>query len=253
MVPDERQLFKENALAGLWRTGANKLRRSFPKLAAAGENSNQQGAGDKRTAYNGVQPPVKHQQDVGKAVHDVVSLPDDFGKCHRADEHAGKAAHAGGCACIKKVSLHDLPGGVAQRFQGAYLSALFVHHAVHGGHAHQSCHQEEEYREDLRHAFNYAGVVFEAGIAGVGISVKNVNSGLLYLAYLGFGHVELYPAIGERLLGVVKLGLGLSFCGFIVFAARFKLLKSGGILIFALLKSGAAAGQLGLSGDKLLL
>jgi hypothetical protein len=65
------------------------------------------------------------------------------------------AARAGGYARIQQIAPHYFPGIVAQGFERAYLGALLVHHAVHGGDAHQRGHQEEEYGEDLGHVLHY--------------------------------------------------------------------------------------------------
>ena len=81
---------------------------------------------------------------------------------------------------------------------------MLLHHAGHGGEAHQGGHKEEDEGEEVGDAAHPLGVHLEGEVALAALPVQYVPLGVLDLQHLPAGVVQLPAGVGE---GVIGLGL----------------------------------------------
>lgn len=148
-VPQNRDALQQDALAALGGLGAHQLGGDAEQLVPAGEVGGAHRAEHRGQQRDQPQAVVKHENNVPHRVHDGVGAPDDKREQQRPAEESNQAADAGGAARIEQILAHDGALAVAQRLEHADLGALLLDHAVHGGHADQRRHQEEEDWEDV--------------------------------------------------------------------------------------------------------
>ena len=237
MPPQGADALEQNALAGLGRGGAQKLRRGEAQLAAHGEPRGPHRAEQRRAQRQRAHAPVKHQFDLGKAVHEAVRHPDDPGEDRGAEEKADDAADGGRAAGIEDELAHDGARGIAHGLEHADLRALLVDHARHRRHAHQRRHHEEEQGEDHGDALDDLRIALEAGVADVGGTVEHVDVRLVDLG-------DLFPRVGDLASGVGQFALGLHEFAVGLRAAVLVFLDAVGQLRLGVLQFGTAVDEL---------
>ena len=238
--PQRADALEQNALASLGRGGAQKLRRGEAQFAAHGEPRGPHRAEQRRSQRQRAHAPIKHQFDLGKAIHDTVRHPDDLGEDCGAKEETDDAADGGGAAGIEDEFAHDGARSVAHGLEYADLRALLIDHARHRGHAHQRRHHEEEQREDHGDALDDLRIALEAGVADVGGAVQHIDVRLVDLG-------DLFPRVGDLAAGVGQFALGLHKFAVGLFAAILVFRDAVGKLHFGVLQFGAALGQFALA------
>ena len=200
--------------------------------------------------------------DIGRNKgHQLIGLPQHRREHNASDNDTGAAAENRTASGVFQVFGDDGNIAVAQGFQCAHLGALLIHHAGHGGDAHQRRHQQEEGRKHPGNARHNIRVAVQGVIADVGGSVQNIylrfgniSNGLLcVLQFLGGffqlllcfteffvrllpGFFQCCPAVGQLLLAFLQFlfaCLQLPFALPELLAAVLQLLLTAGNLLIA--------------------
>ena len=244
VLPQRGDVFEEDALAGHRRTGQEQGGGLLAQAGAAGLPGGD--ADDGRTEQDASHghAGVELQGEGGQAEHHgLIGLPDDGGEDDEAHRHAQDAAQDAGGQAVEQVLARNGCVGVAQRFQGAHLQAVLVHHAGHGGGGHQCRHQEEEHREDPCDGVHPVGILLKGDEAHGAVPVEDVPLAVLDVRDLLFGIVDLLLAVSEFLfrLGFLRLVFG---------AGGVQLLFAGIVFGPAVIQPGAGIGELLFGGSK---
>ena len=165
--PQGGNVLQEHPLSCLGGLGADQFCRRFGQFHPAGEIGCTHGAKERRRKGNQGQCGIKDESQGSKAIDNAVDLPDNPGQPVRTGSITRHTADQCGRSRIEEVLGHDLAVTVSKGFQNADLGALFIHHAGHGGHTHQSRHQEEEHRKHYGNSRHNRGIIIEANITGV--------------------------------------------------------------------------------------
>ena len=132
-------------------------------------------------------------------------MPEDLGKDVGASHKANGAPQQRSAAGVKEVLEQDGPPAIAHGHQYAQLGALLLHHAGHGGDAHQRRQQEEEQREHTGNSRHNVGVALEAYIAHVGVPAQHIGVRLFQILQLLPGIVQFPLMVGQFPFAVLQL------------------------------------------------
>ena len=102
-VPDQREAFKQNALARLRRFGADQLRCRLLQFGVYDVPRCAERTQQIRARRDERKRPVKGIQDAGKAVHDVIGMPDHLRQEIRACRNAKHAAEKRSGSGIEEI------------------------------------------------------------------------------------------------------------------------------------------------------
>ena len=114
-VPDQREAFKQNALARLRRSGADQLRCRLLQLGVYDVPRRTERAQQICARRDERKRPVKGIQDAGKAVHDVIGMPDHLRQEIRACRDAEHTAENRGDPGIEEILRQNRAVGIPQR------------------------------------------------------------------------------------------------------------------------------------------
>ena len=205
-LPQEGDALQQHPLALLGGLGPDQFRRHLPQEATAHQIGGPQSAQQIGGYGDGRQLPIQHKFNGDpEAVHDVIGVPEDLGKDVGASHKADGAPQQRSAAGVKEVLEQDGPPAIAHGHQYAQLGALFLHHAGHGGDAHQRRQQEEEQREHTGNSRHNVGVALEAYIAHVGVPAQHIGVRLFQILQLLPGIVQFPLMVGQFPFAVLQL------------------------------------------------
>ncbi len=141
---------------------------------------------------------MEHIYDSPQPVHNTICLPDYQGEQVDPQVVSSQAAYQGCTAGVEQEFPHDGGFPISQCLQHPDLGALFLHHAVHGSHTYQGCHQEEEYWKHIGNPVHNAGIILKEDITDIGVPAKDIGIWLFQVC-------NLLACIGNFLLGIGDL------------------------------------------------
>ena len=207
-LPYRANPLQQHPAAGLGTPGPHKLGGYGGEGGKAG-GKGRAGDAQHRRAHR-EQRHVGQQEElhVSHGVEHLPGIEDNGGDNGDAHSQAQHAPEEGGKEAVPHVLQGDGAAAVAQSLQAADLHPLVLHHAGHGGQAHQGRHQEENQGEHTGQIAHALRVLLVGHIAHVGVPAQNVPLAVLNLGYLPAGVVELLPGIGQLFLRL-RLAVGI--------------------------------------------
>ena len=173
---------------------------------------------ERQNAYRDIQRRSDHYP-FGQIVHEAPRLVDDHGEYRHADHHADDASNKRSGEGVGGVLPGYRSAGKAQSAENAYLTALLVHKAGHGGETYQRRDQEEQDRK--RYAYG-AHLSCVAGIHVSRVVAVAVEHGPLCVREL----FQLLFCLAKLQFGLFDLSLELQQTFFVFFQAFLVLLLS---------------------------
>ena len=269
-LPQRANPLQQHPAAGLGALGPHELGGHRGESGEAG-GKGRTGDAQHRRAHG-------EQRHIGKeeqlhVPHGVEHLPGvednsgDNGDAHSQAQHAPKE---GGEETVPHILQGDGAAAVPQGLQAADLHPLVLHHAGHGGQAHQGRHQEENQGEHAGQVAHPLRILLVGHVAHVGVPVQDVPLAVLNLGHLPAGVVELLPGVGQLLLrlgpavgvlglavqqlliGVVQLLLGVGELAGQGGLGLFQIGYAVVVLLPAVVQLGPAVCQLGLAVQNFL-
>ena len=200
--PEEGQPLQQHPLARRGRLGPHQLGGDGGQGGEAGPKGGERHRADGSKACHSGGHRLQPVLDGAQGVDDVPGVADDPGQQRQPNRQAQQGPHGAGQKAVAHVFDGDDPLGVAQGLQPADGDPLLLHHAGHGGEAHQRRHQEKDEGEHRCQVAHPVGVHGVADIAGVGVPAQEVPLAFLDVLDIPPGLFQLLPGVGDLVLGL---------------------------------------------------
>ena len=198
-----------------WGLGPHQLRRRSCQGGEASEQSSQGHSAHRSPRRQQRGGRFKTVVNVSYGIHRTPGSADNPGEQRQTNGQPQHRTNHTGEEPIAHILYGYAPPGKSHGFQPTDGSALLLHHAGHGGQAHQSCHQEEDQREYRRQVGNPVGIHAVADIPGVGVAVQDVPFSILQQREVPLGLLHFLAAILQLVLCLLP-ALGVAFIAFLI-------------------------------------